>query len=173
MALGWHSPVQKPVLAALLAASLGGCTLAAQQRIETAYKREDHTAFIASGKARIEGQGFIRRANGHLVRCAGGTVYLLPVTPYFSEWVEAFRRGKAVADARQLERDHAEAVRKIQCDIEGDFAFDALPAGKWYLATRIVWQTSKGMMGGALVREVETKPEGTLKTLLADQNRIF
>lgn len=159
--------------AGILLATPAACAPPASHRLVAVYSAADHAAFMAKGEASIEGQGFIRKANGHLTRCAGGTVYLLPMTPYFAEWIDAFRRGLAVADARQLEREHAGAVRKAQCDVEGNFTFTDLPAGKWYLGTRIIWHASGTVQGGTLVREIETPVKGVVKTLLADQNRIF
>jgi hypothetical protein len=159
--------------AGILLAATSACAPPASHKLEASFSEAEHAPFMARGAARIEGQGFIRKANGHLVRCAGGNVYLLPMTPYFAEWIDAFRRGLAIADARQLEARHAGAVRKAQCDVEGHFSFADLPAGKWYLGARIIWQASGEVQGGTLVREIETPAKGVVKTLLADQNRIF
>ena len=131
-----------PAVAALLAAALlMACTHTVPKAV--AYASGDHAAFRATGTATIAGEGFLRRPNGRLVRCSGNEVFLLPDTPYFREWLAVHRAGKRFDSAADLAHAHRESVRVTQCDMAGTFRFGQLPAGKWFVATRVSYRLDR------------------------------
>lgn len=137
-----------------------------------AFAEADHTTWIAKGTSRIDGEGFIRRPNAWLARCSGGFVYLVPATPYFREWVEVYRSGARLANAKELHSEHSTAIRKTQCDMQGRFLFADLPAGKWILVTRVTYNGQAWSDDSTLVTEVETRTGEVAKTILSNPNRI-
>lgn len=136
-----------------------------------------HAAGMAKGTATIEGEGFIRRKNAWLARCSGEFVYLAPDTPYFREWVEAYRAGNTFENAQALNAGHKAAVRKTQCNMQGKFTFENLPAGKWLLVTRVTYDSEASLSLLAkydytFVTYAETKPGTTTPVILSNPNRI-
>ncbi|MCA1999111.1 MAG: carboxypeptidase-like regulatory domain-containing protein [Hyphomicrobiales bacterium] len=161
-----------PAAAGVLAMqALAGC---ARPEVEKSigFDAGAHAAWRAPGRASIAGEGFLRRPNGWLARCSGGTVYLAPASPYFREWVEIHRSGGRVANAAALDRLHDGVVRKTQCDATGRFAFEALPAQRWLVVTRISYQGVGWNADMTLAAEVETKAGEATQVILSNPNRI-
>lgn len=154
-----------------LALLTGSCLQSSVEK-KIAFAEVDHAAWIAKGQAGIHGEGFIRRPNAWLARCSGGVVYLVPATPYFREWVEVYRSGARLENARELNAGHSRAIRKTQCDMQGRFEFADLPAGKWILVTRITYNGQAWSDDSTLVTEVETRAGEVTKPILSNPNRI-
>ncbi len=163
-------------LKAVFIAAAVSITLQACARPEIAmtlaYNESDHAAWMASGTAEISGEGFIRRPNARLARCSGGRVRLAPASPYFREWVQINRRGGNAANGAQLVEAHKKAVRVTQCNMQGRFSFENLPAGKWFVLTQITFDSEDWSDNSTLVTEVETKPGEVTKVILSNPNRV-
>lgn len=165
------------VAAGLLAAAglaLGGCT-SVEKKLP--FDAKVHNGALAKGTATIEGEGFLRRKNAWLARCSGEVVYLVPDTPYFREWVEIYRSGNTIENAPALNAQHKGAVRKTQCNMQGKFTFENLPAGKWLVATRVTYDSEATisilpMYDYTFLTEVETKAGETTSVILSNPNRI-
>lgn len=170
----------EPVVARAVLSRAGGIGLAllaascmrGEVEKKVAFDGKDHAAWIAKGTATIEGEGFLRRPNGSLARCSGGIVYLVPATAYFREWVEVYRSGARIANARDLNEGHAKAIRKTQCDMLGRFLFPELPGGKWIIVTRVTFDGPGWNDDSTLVTEIETKQGEIAKAILSNPNRI-
>ena len=137
-----------------------------------AYEEKDHAAWMASGTAEISGEGFIRRPNARLARCSGGRVRLAPASPYFREWVRIIRRGGNAANARQLAQAHKNAIRTTQCNMQGRFTFENLPAGKWFVLTQVTYEDEDTSDNSTFITEVETKAGEAAKVILSNPNRV-
>lgn len=168
---GLSSPVGARLFGIGLSLVVGGCLQTSVEK-KIACAGADHAAWIAKGKASIDGEGFIRRPNGGLARCSGGFVYLVPATPYFREWVEVYRSGARLENAKDLHANHASAIRKTQCTMQGRFEFAELPAGKWILVTRVTYNGQAWSDDSTLVTEVETRAGEATKAILSNPNRI-
>lgn len=174
-AAGSFEPDRARLLAGLLVAgglSLGLVACGGEVAKKVAFDGAEHAAYIAKGKASIDGEGFLRRPNGWLARCSGGVVYLVPATPYFREWVEVYRAGNRIANSAELNESHSKAIRKTQCTMQGKFQFADLPAGKWILVTRVTYDGNEWNSDSTLVAEVETRPGETATAILSNPNRI-
>jgi hypothetical protein len=163
--------------AGMLAAAglaLGAC---ASVEKKLPFDSKVHTAALAKGTAKIEGEGFLRRRNAWIARCSGEVVYLVPDTPYFREWVEIYRSGNTIENASALNEKHRGAIRKTQCNMQGKFTFANLPAGKWLVATRVTYDSEATisilpMYDYTFLTEVETKAGETTPVILSNPNRI-
>lgn len=160
-------------LMAAVGFSAGACAVEKQVHFDA----KAHGAPLAKGDAKIEGEGFIRRKNAWLARCSGEIVYLVPDNAYFREWVEIYRSGHTVENAKDLNEVHKGAVRKTQCNMKGQFAFENLPAGKWLLITRLTYDSEQSVSflskyDYTLVTQAETKAGETTPVILANPNRI-
>lgn len=168
-ALMRHAVLRAGVLAAA-GVALGAC--AGQVEKQVGFEAKAHAAFAAKGSASIEGEGFLRRPNAWLARCSGGIVYLVPDTPYFREWVQIYRAGNSVENAETLHAGHKGAVRKTQCNMQGKFTFENLPAAKWMLLTRVTYEGAVWSSDQTLFTEVETKAGASTPVILSNPNRI-
>lgn len=173
-----------PRFLALVAVALFGAACAQRVPKAVAYSPADHLAFRAGGTATIAGEGFLRRPNGRLVRCAGSEVFLVPDTPYFREWISVFRAGNRFEEAAALVEAHKEAVRVTQCDMAGSFRFGQLPEARWFVATRVTYQLDRVDFSkidlthdywrddAMLVAPVETRSGAVVRPVLSNPNRM-
>lgn len=145
-----------------------------QREMKASFSLADHQPWAAKGNAGVDGEGFIRRPNGWLARCSGNKVYLVPASAYFREWIDIRRSGAVVANSVELSKLHREAQRETQCDQRGRFAFSDLPAGKWFVITRISYEarTDTFSEDALYVTEVETVPGKRADVILSNPNRI-
>lgn len=154
---------------------LVGC-LRPEQPFTMAFSESDHAAFMKPGTATIKGEGFLRKTVGtlgSLARCSGQKVILVPSTPYFDAWVDIYKKGGAVAEADDLAPKHKSALRITQCDMQGKFEFDELPAAKWHVMMEVYYEKEKfWFVGGPMVNEVTTREGKTSRVILANPNRV-
>jgi hypothetical protein len=174
---GAFTPASQPCRALLRAAVLvavglvmGACAASVDKKV--AFDAKGHAAFVGKGTAKIEGEGFFRRPNAWLARCSGGVVYLMPDTPYFREWAEVFRAGNRFEDAEALNAAHKTALRKTQCNMQGKFSFENLPAAKWMVVTRVTYEGYALSDDSIFLTDVETKTGETTPVILSNPNRI-
>lgn len=132
------------------------------------------------GNATIEGQAVLRTRGGEAKSCAGVKVYLIPYSLYgMQRLVNLYGNdehgfitvGQAMKDRIRFEPDvpaYKADARDQACDSQGNFRFDRLPAGKWWLQTHIVWQVGALNQGGSLLQAVEVK-EGEVKRVVLAQ----
>jgi hypothetical protein len=164
----------KAILAVtFLAATLGGCGLAPPSppvTLQTQFIGSEHNAYLATGTASIDGQGFLRQKGGGVVTCAGSKVALIPATPFFREALGHLRAGRKVAAMEQLDSSYRPLLKQSQCDAQGNFHFQGLPAGKWFIFTEVKWTVGYKQQGGTLLREIELLPGRSEKALLSDND---
>jgi hypothetical protein len=162
-----------PLLAASLA--LGGC-LRPEQPLTMAFVEADHAIYMKPGTSTIKGEGFLRKSVGtlgSLARCSGQKVILVPSTPYFDAWVDIYKKGGAVAEADDLAGKHKSALRITQCDMQGKFEFEDLPAAKWHVMMEVYYEKERfWFVGGPMVNTVQTWPNKTSRVILANPNRV-
>jgi len=153
------------VLAALL---LCGCT----QRTVPVYgdaSDTDLALYRAAGSASIIGQGLMRQQGGGAVTCAGSTVLLVPDLPSTHQALDAMYSG---SDSDESGAKWTNARRSTTCDTQGNFAFNQLPAAKWYVLVTVVWKVAGDSQQGTLAAPVATQTGQQLHVLLTDANLI-
>jgi hypothetical protein len=128
----------------------------------------EHEAYAAPGTGAISGQAFLRQQGGGVVTCAGSSVIAMPATTYF-------RRLSAYAKTRtpvQID-DRARGLMKDgQCDAEGNFLFDRLPAGDWLVSTEVKWWVGYLQQGGGLQRQVTVSDGQAARVLLTEADYV-
>lgn len=89
------------------------------------------------GSSSLVGQAFAKTRGGDTKYASGETVTLLPVSDYTTEYMKGIgtARGAATADP-QL----ASYTRTTVADAEGRFTFKNIPAGNYYVYTKVFWQ---------------------------------
>ncbi len=105
----------------------------------------EYDPFRADGAGSISGQAFLRTRGGDVKFGAGCLVHLMPVTTYSEEWFEREILGGEALEPADPRADHFHWTTRA--DGFGGFLFQALPAGDYYLACRIVWDVRDGRGG--------------------------
>lgn len=128
--------------ALLLALALAGCAAPLEERTAT-YNEAEYARYAGRGTAKIHGQAFLKTVGGDVKYGAGSTVYLYPVTSMTTEWYDKFLvQGKSLkaGDDRMMKYS-----RQIVADGTGNFEFEGLPAGDYYLVCNIFWGVPTGL----------------------------
>jgi len=116
--------------AVLLAGLLGGCSFGAVEH-RVPLNEADFAPYLQDGTATIVGETSVRMQAGDVSTGAESFVYLVPVTPYSTEWFEhAIVRGQQIRghDPRSLR-----VTRVTVVGADGRFEFRNLPSGDYYL----------------------------------------
>lgn len=118
----------------------GGCASEPTYQILTPFHDEDFQLWKQSGPYTVTGQAFFKQPGGQVITCAGETVSLMPLTGYHLELSKLLESGKGFPP--NYEKRARKHDRTAQCDGDGRFRFDGLPALNWLLITRVTWQES-------------------------------
>lgn len=133
----------------------------------------DYEPYVHPGTGVIEGQAFLRARDGDVKTGAGSWVKCNPATTYSREWFDV-----QVMQGIQLAQGNPAilaANNRVQCDAEGRFAIDQLPAGHYFLACTITWETVGSdfvgdpklrRTGGTAYSEVDVEDGKTAKAIL-------
>jgi hypothetical protein len=107
----------------------------------------EYAAYKGDGKSTISGQAFLKTRGGDVKYGAGNQVHLNPVTSYSTEW---FERGIVGNEPLEKPDDRINPYhRTTVADGFGNFAFEHLPPGQYYVACLITWEVPN-LWGGGL-----------------------
>jgi hypothetical protein len=161
--------------APLLAAALGACALlpdtppertGTRYQISVPFDQEQATRLLADGSATIAGRSAIRRPDGGLATCAGQPVYLVPATEYARVRMRALygsdqRGARLDGRSHRFEPDppaYSRLVRQERCDANGNFRFDRVAAGSFFVTAVVRWQQGERQAGGSLMQRATAVP---------------
>lgn len=145
------------------------------------FNAEFARAQIASGAGKISGTAFLRQRGGGVVTCAGQDVVMVPVTDYASDRVFHLygmeptinftvsqdiglalnRRPKFIPDIPEY-REHS---RSTKCDAQGEFQFEDVKDGEYYISTSVIWRV-QSYQGGLLATRVKVENGKSPKLIL-------
>jgi hypothetical protein len=164
------------VIAVVLTA---GCASSAPQaQMTSPFNAGDVAWSRAPGTATVEGRAAIPAGGGLSRTCAGGEAQLLPASAYAAEMMRIVfgseTRGYAPLASSprypaNIAADFKSTVRRIGCDAEGRFRFDAVPAGRWYVFSNVIWRSAGGEAvpeGGALMQRIDVVEGARTNVLL-------
>lgn len=158
------------IVAALM---LTGCVGAVPIREPVApfvnFDLQAHARYIGDGAATVKGQAFLRQNGGGVVTCAGQQVILMPATGYFQDVMRIARSGRTPTTAPP---EAKQVVRRSQCDAQGNFTFERIPAGSWMVTSLVKWSVGYNAQGGGLLKNVEVPASGTVNVLLSDEDYV-
>jgi len=148
----------------------------APARIGVPFDAGDVAWSRAAGTATVEGRAAITLAGGAPQTCAGGEAQLFPANAYSAEMmrivfgsdVRGFAPQGSARYPENVAADFRTIVRRIGCDADGRFRFDAVPAGRWYVFSNVVFRGTgpeAAPQGGALMQRVDVA-EGARATVL-------
>lgn len=129
---------------------------------------------LVDGPNSIKGSALLRQAGGGVVTCAGGVVYLMPVTEAAKEWARyvygspsgGFRYATMPTLTFKGRDNLFAATKSVTCDAQGTFRFEHVADGDFYVFTRITWLAGR-VQGGSIMRPVKLSGGQTVDTVLS------
>jgi hypothetical protein len=129
----------------------------------------------------VKGTAFLRQGGGGVVTCAGNEVILFPKTPYSTEFLEKefindsaffpgwFSNGKGYRKAvsSYVYRPDSEFQKSTICDAQGNFEFNKIGDGEYYVSTAVYWEVARKPQGGKLVQYVKIQNNETKKVVIS------
>jgi hypothetical protein len=129
------------------------------------------------GAASVRGQAFMRQLGGGVVTCAGEKVRLIPATAYTRERITKLYgnpQGGRInvyqgTSGKNLPPAYFKYMRQSICDAEGNFEFNGVADGTYYLVTRIVWMVPGSYLaeGGGVAKRVTVKGGRSVRVILS------
>ena len=113
---------------------LGGCTSFSDSH-KVPLNEADYAPYLSTGTATIAGEVSVMMRAGDISNGAESFVYLVPVTPYSTEWFE-----QAMINSRSISGTDPRSLRVARSTVvgpDGRFQFSNLPAGDYYLSCTI------------------------------------
>lgn len=150
---------------------LSSCATPVAETYST-YDRTQVLWSLEDGTSKVVGDGFLSRRDGMLVKCSGQTVNLFPVSDYA---IERFTNiygnpnggyNTAGFGMRRVDNPDSRYIndsRTAVCDVDGKFSFDNIPAGEYYVSTRVVWKVNDYTYEGGVMGRRITVEEGKTK----------
>lgn len=174
--------MKKVMLAACLCVATAlMCGCAAQERVLTLHTTFDEAqarAAMGPGTNTVKGQAFLRQNGGGVVTCAGETVYLAPATRYAEERITLLYGSPdggfvSTSDTFRFRwtPETPESYHALQhtciADAQGNFRFEGVRDGAYYLVTRVIWTFGNNRFhGGAMARKVSVSGGRTEDVIL-------
>lgn len=143
------------------AIALAGCAQHQARPVDLGpFPVSEYAALRTEGTAVVTGQVFMRTLGGDVKFGAGSEVVLIPATSYTESLYQAFITDRPIAEPDPRAKAYSKRTR---ADGSGYFKIMNVPAGKYYLSSKVEWQapTQYGMtpQGGYLLEPV-TVPDG-------------
>lgn len=167
-------------LVSVLAVAAAGCASPRLPEPEVSFDAGQARAMLATGNNTLQGSALLRQAGGGVVTCAGVAVYLMPVTAAAKDWaVRSF--GSEAGGFRQVDAtgpqfrygasEFMTSVKTATCDAAGNFKFEEVADGEWYVFTRILWSIpirfGTELQGGTLMQPVKLAGGATRSVVLS------
>ena len=154
------------IAVALVCITASGCAVAPRQvQLANNFDREQARELNRSGVNIVSGSALIRQNGGGVVTCAGLEVRLIPKTAYATERIQALygntmRGYNPVFNQVAFTPDHPDYLqltRTTLCDAQGNFAFNDVADGDFFLTSQIVWVVAGTPQGGGLMQYVSVR----------------
>lgn len=146
------------------------------------YSEQDAAFARRPGQRTISGQAFLRQNSGVVVTCAGSQVVLVPNTSHNAERMLFLYQSVAEGYAPAILRRNAggrdtrsvEDNRTTSCDAQGNFRFERVPPGNYFVVTTVSWNIPIGggalaPQGGSLMRAVTVGSEDITGLILTSR----
>ncbi|HVO06133.1 MAG TPA: hypothetical protein VMT83_05065 [Burkholderiaceae bacterium] len=178
-----------------LAALLTACATPAPpiKEISAPFDLAQAKRLLREGPNTIRGNALMRKRGGDVVTCAGRLVRLVPATKYAEQRMLVFygssERGRQElgpeCDTSLMRCDsdlkvstyrfnpdppeYSANVREQRCDAQGDFVFERVADGDFFVVTQITWETSasRSYQGGNLMQRVSVAGGKSVSIVLA------
>lgn len=157
---------------------LTGCAIAppTEVPISAPFSKSEVAWFERAGESKVEGSAFLRTKGGAVKTCAGYEVQLFPYSAYAAERV-SFIYGNETSGHLFGPRhawkfipddpEYYKVNKQTVCNSKGEFEFENLPAGEYFIIAQVTWDIGKVFdEGGLLMKKVTTANGGVKKVTL-------
>jgi len=169
----YKSIVFQTALLGLLTTATSGCA----EEISVPFDARQAQYILREGANTIMGRASLVSHSGHERSCSDSNVYLIPVTSYSHEWVARIFGSPPSEYGSRIVEEHLAAdaqfekfQRRATCDDAGNFRFDHVPDGQYYVFSTIYWLTRWQRNGGALLGQVTVSGDMSTKIILQHQS---
>jgi len=148
-------------------------------KLENAFSRDAINFVTQPGHATVAGRAFLKLADGSYQTCAGFNIELLPVAAYSRERITRTygneQQGQILLEQNPPkftpdEPEYHELLLKSVCNTEGEFRFERVPAGDYFVMAFIIWDDTTGATprktGGAAMKRIHVAEGSTQDVLL-------
>lgn len=143
-------------------AMLGVACVPKQPQVNVAAAPFDakEVAFIhQDGTNAVRGQAFLRQRGGGIVTCAGREVWLVPEGRHARDRIRAIygttqRIARNVTDLGPADPEYRSHTRSTVCDAQGNFAFERLADGRYFVVSTVMWEVGGARQGGTVMAPV-------------------
>lgn len=150
------------LLALGVAAAVAACAKPAEP-VKARFDEQAASYILKSGTGTLTGQAFARQVGGGVVTAAGETVYLTPVTPFFTEVRQRNERGERSIIDPSIDK----FTKSTIADAEGRFAFRDLHPGEYMVFTQVRWSVAGDPQGGSVYASATVKNNATVSVVAA------
>lgn len=134
----------------------------------TPFNEKDFAPYLQKGTSSITGQAFLKTVGGEVRYGAGNTVKLIPVTPYNTEVWQASMKGETI----KIDSRWEDYNKNTTADGSGNFEFNNLPAGEYFLECEIYWHVPGpyGMekTGDIIKKQVKVSDGEKIKVIMTE-----
>lgn len=158
---------------------LAGCATVQPQAMTNSFNPAEVAWFNQPGSNVIEGNAVMRTVGGEVRTCAGSDANLIPVSAYASERMTKMfgstTTGLLSASSgfswASTDPIYQATSRTVTCDSLGNFRFDHLPDGDYYVTAKVVWGIPNryftSWQGGYLMRRIHLAGGETQRVVLS------
>lgn len=179
----------RKLAAALSCIALGACATADPApryfpAIATQFDPAEIVWFSEPGAGRIDGSAVLRTVGGEARTCAGLQAHLVPLSSYAEARFRMMYPGQgargylpATRGLSWAETDpgYEAATRSTVCDAQGNFTFDRLPDGEYFVTAQVTWGVPNvgryysytSVQGGMLMQQVRVAEGETQRIVLS------
>ncbi len=163
------------LLALACASFLGACAAPVVVNVGVPFDAAAAQRMLADGPNTVRGNAFLRQRGGGVVTCAGAEVVLVPATAY-AQRVFAALYGTSAGAAMQAPNtvdiqpksvQFSKLLRRTQCDAQGNFVFERVADGDWFVETTITWVVGNSPQGGPIMRRVSVAGGSSVTVIVA------
>lgn len=148
-------------------AALSGC--ASKPAFEKPkFDAPPHTAYLDKGTSTIRGQVLLRNRGETPLPCNQAPMVATPATQYFRQVIRLAAKGQMPLAGNDVDPDYRSIVHTGQCDANGNFVFDGLAAGDWYVVAQVNWAAVND--SSLLYYKLRLRKDMTVQIVMTDRD---
>jgi hypothetical protein len=160
----------------LAVSAIAGCAVQPKQvAVYSNFDEVQARELIQPGANIVSGSALIRQNGGGVVTCAGLEVMLIPRTAYaeerFSTLYGNTQRGYnpvfRTIDFVPNPPEYLQLTKRTLCDAQGNFAFNDVADGEFFLASMITWNVGNAPQGGAIMQAISVAGGQSVQVVLS------
>lgn len=156
------------VLAA--AAAIAGCSSKPLPPEKPQFDSLPHAAYLAQGTSAIRGQVILRERGDAPIPCSDAPMIATPATLYFRQVIRLAAKGQMPLVGDDIDPDYRSIVHIAKCDAKGNFAFDGLAPGDWFVVSTVNWTVRSAPESSLLHYKLRLRKDELVQIVVTDRN---